>query len=296
MYYLFKIASVILPRLPHWLILPLANVLGLVTWLVATKARKQATINILHVLGTQTLETRNGRRQLRKTVRGIFQYSTRNYLEVFYLPSMQPQTLLRNLDVVGMEYFEEALAVGKGVIIFTAHLGPFNYLSQWFAIKGYQLTIPVEQIQDQRTLDLLLKLRGSWGIHLLPLGGSTALRSIIKALKNNQIVLILADRAVQGESIVKPFFGEPAGLPTGPVMISQRTGAVLLGAFGWYSSSNRLTGQFVPLSLALAEEDRMNTDKLMCGMIEAMERFIKAHPEQWVVFSPIWNSDSAPTS
>jgi KDO2-lipid IV(A) lauroyltransferase len=296
MYYLFKIASVVIPRLPHWFVLPLANMIGLLAWLVASRARKQATANIIHVLGAEILDTRAGRRQLRKTVQGIFQNSVRNYLDVFLLPYIQPETLLHNLDAEGLEYFEAALALGKGAIICTAHLGPFNSLVQWLPIKGYQVTIPVEHMQDQRMLDLLLKLRGSQGIHIMPLGGSAALRSMVKALRNNQIVLIVADRTVEGESIEKPFFGEPARLPIGPILLSQRTGAALVGAFGWYSSSNRLVGQFVPLSLALAEEDRMNTDKLMCGMIEQMERFIKAHPEQWVAFSPMWTSDFAPTS
>lgn len=296
MYYLFKIASVVIPRLPHRLVLPLANMIGLLAWVVARKARKQATANIIHVLGAKTLDTRAGRKHLRKTVKGIFQNSVRNYLEVFFLPIMQPEALLSNLDAEGLEYFEEALAVGKGVIIFTAHLGPFNYLGQWLSIKGYQSTIPVERMQDQRMLDLLIKLRSSQGMHIIPLGGGTALRSMVKALRNNQVVVIVADRAVQGDSIVKPFFGAPASLPTGPALLSERTGAVLVGAFGWYSSPNRIAGQFVPLSLELTEEDRMDTDKLMCSMIEQMERFIKAHPEQWVVFSPIWTSDFAPTS
>src|SRR5215472_9808398 len=135
MYYLFKIASVVIPRLPHRSMLPLANIIGLLAWLIARRARKQATANIIHVLGAKTLDTRAGRRQLRKTVRGVFQNSVRNYLEMFFLPSMQPETLLRNLDTEGLEYLVEALAVGKGVIIVTAHLGPFNYLAQWFAIK-----------------------------------------------------------------------------------------------------------------------------------------------------------------
>jgi phosphatidylinositol dimannoside acyltransferase len=296
MYYLFRIASVVIPRLPHWFVLPLANMIGLLAWLVARRARKQVSANIIHVLGAETPVTRAGRRQLRNTVRVIFQNSARNYLEVFFLPYLQPETMLRHLDVEGLEHFEAALALGKGVIIFTAHLGPFNYLVQWLSIKGYQSIIPVERLQDQRMLDLILKLRGSQGIHFIPLGGSAALRPIIQALRNNQVVVIPADRAVQGESIEKPFFGKPARLPLGPVSLSQRTGAALVGAFGWYSSSNRMAGQFVPLSLQLSEEDRANTDKMMCGMIESMEHFIKAHPEQWVVFSPIWTSDFAQTS
>jgi phosphatidylinositol dimannoside acyltransferase len=296
MYYLFKIASVILPRLPHWVVRPLANVIGLLAWLVARRARKQATANMCHVLGAETLDTRAGRRQLRKTVRSMFQNNVRNYLEVFFLPYIPAETMLRHIDIGGLEYFEEALALGKGVILFTAHLGPFNYLVQWLSIKGYQSTIPVEHLQDQRILDLILKLRRSHGVHFIPLGGSAALRSIIQALRNNQVVVMPTDRAIQGESIEKPFFGEPARLPLGPVSLAQRTGAALIGGFGWYSSPKHITGQFVPLSLQLTGEDRATTDKLLCGITERMEWFIKAHPEQWAAFSPIWTSDFARTS
>ena len=296
MYYLFRIASAVIPRLPHWFVRPLANMIGLLAWLVARRARKQATANISHVLGAETLVTRAGRRQLRKTVRVIFQNNVRNYLEVFFLPYMQPETMLRHFDIQGVEYLDAALAMGKGVILFTAHLGPFNSMIHWLSIKGYQATVPVERLQDQRMLDLMLKLRRSQGVHFMPLGGSAALRSIIQALRNNQVVVITADRAVQGESIEKPFFGEPARLPIGPVSLAQRTGAALVGGFGWYASSNHPAGQFVPLSSQLTEEDRANTDKLLCGVIEKMEMYIKAHPEQWVVFSPIGTSDFARTS
>jgi KDO2-lipid IV(A) lauroyltransferase len=117
------------------------------------------------------------------------------------------------------------------------------------------------------------------------------MRTIIQALRNNQIVLITGDRAVQGESVEKPFFGADARLPLGPVALSQRTGAPLVGAFGWHASRTLIDGEFVPLTLGLPEDERNNTDALMNGLIARMERIIKAHPEQWVVFSPIWTTD-----
>lgn len=288
MYNAFRFASIVIPRLPRWFVVALANAMGLAAWLVASKARKQATANTIHVLGPQVQATRAGRRRLRKTVRGVFKNSVRNYLEAFYVPYTRPEWLLSRTDIEGLEHFEAALAQGKGVILFSAHLGPFESLAGWLAIKGYQTIIPVERLKDQRMLDLILKLRNSQGVHFIPLGGSGPLRSIIQALRNNQVVLITADRAVEGESVVKPFFGEPARLPIGPVSLSQRTGAALLGAFGWRTSSKRIAGKFIPLSLELTEEEQANTDKLMCGMIEKMEQAIKAHPEQWVVFEPVW--------
>ncbi len=52
-----------------------------------------------------------------------------------------------------------------------------------------------------------------------------------------------------------------------------------------------MAGHFVPLSLELTEEERANADTLMCSVIEKLEQNIKAHPEDWVVFSPIWAND-----
>ncbi len=222
----------------------------------------------------------------------MFQNSMRNYLEVFYLPYESPERLLRRMpDIRGIEHFEEALALGKGVILFSAHFGPFDYVSQWFSAKGYQLTIPVERLKDERMLKLMVSLRSSKGVHFVPLGGSAPMRAIVQALRNNQLVLITGDRAVQGESVEKPFFGAIARLPLGPVSLSLRTGASLVGAFSWHASRNEIKGEFVPLTLELPQEERKNPDAVMDGLIKRMERIIKAHPEQWVVFSPVWITD-----
>ncbi len=293
MYNMFRFGSVIIPRLPRWFILALSMIIGAVAWLVAGKARKQATINMIHILGPEIQSTWAGRRKLRRTVRGMFQNSVRNYLEVFYLPYETPETIMRRMPgISGTKHLEEALALGKGVILFSAHFGPFDYLAQWFYAKGYQLTIPVERLKDERMLKLIVSLRSSKGVQFVPLGGSAPMRTIIQALRNNQIVLITGDRVVQGESVEKPFFGAHARLPLGPVALSQRTGAPLVGAFGWHASRTFIDGEFVPLTLDLPEDERNNTDVLMDGLIARIERIIKAHPEQWVVFSPVWTTDS----
>ncbi len=293
MYNMFRLGSIIIPRLPRWFILALSTLAGTLVWLIAAKVRKQATINALHVLGSEIQFTRAGRRKLRRTVRGMIQNSMRNYLEVFYLPHETPEGILRRMPGIrGIEHLEEALALGKGVILFSAHFGPFDYLAQWFSAKGYQLTIPVERLKDERMLKLMVSLRSSRGVHFVPLGGSAPMRTIIQALRNNQLVLITGDRAVQGESVEKPFFGSDARLPLGPVSLSIRTGAPLLGAFGWHASRTEIKGEFVPLTLELPEDQRKNSDAVMDGLIARMERIIKAHPEQWVVFSPVWITDS----
>ncbi len=288
MYWVFRLSALLIPRLPRWLVDALGKMLGVLVWLLASKARKQATANMRHIFGSRGQMNHAGRRQLRRTVRRMFQYSLRNYLDAFALPSLKTDDLLHRVYVHGLEHLEAALAFGKGVILFSAHLGPFNELVHWLAIRGYPTTIPVERLQDERILTLMLDLRRGQGINFIPLGGNTPLRALFSALRQNQIVLITADRGVSGRLIEKTFFGAKAHLPLGPVQLAQRTGAMLVGAFGWYGPGTRIEAQCVPLSLDLPEEDRGDREQLMDGMIEKLEHFIAAHPEQWVVFSPLW--------
>lgn len=288
MYWAFRLAVLLLPRLPRWLVHALGNVFGVLAWILASNARKQATANMRQILGSQGQMNHTGRRRLRRTVRRMFHYSSRNYLGAFTLSSLETDDLLRRVHVHGLEHLEAALAFGKGVILFSAHLGPFNELIHWLAIRGYPTTVPVERLHDERILALMLNLRRSQGVNFLPLGGSPPLRALFSALRHNQIVLLTADRAIEGRFVEKPFFGAPARLPLGPVQLAQRTGAVLVGAFGWYEDGTCIEAQFVPLTLTLPEKQRGNGEQLMDSMVEQLEQFIAAHPEQWVVFSPVW--------
>ncbi|HZS79662.1 MAG TPA: lysophospholipid acyltransferase family protein [Ktedonobacteraceae bacterium] len=295
MYKLYYFASLIVLYLPRRPVLALSRFIGLLAWLFAKDAREQATRNMLHVFGPDIQSSRAGRRRLHKTVRGIFQNSARNYLEALYLPHLKAEAILRSMPYIeGIEHLEAALAQGKGVILFSAHFGPFDYIAQWFAAKGYSITIPVEHLQDERMLALVLKLRRALGVQFTPLGGSAPLRTMISALRKNQLVVLTTDRGVQGEYVEVPFFGAPARLPAGAVTLAQRTGAILLGAFGWRESSTRYGGRFIPVTLALPEEERANSELLQRKIVEAMEEVIRTRPDQWAVFFPIWNEAATP--
>jgi len=292
MYRLYRFASIVVPRLPHRFVQSLSLLIGFLAWLFARGARKQATINMRHVLGPQIQSTPAGRRTLRRTVRKMFYYSARNYLEALYLPYLKREELLSRLTYKGgLEHLDAALARGKGVILLSTHFGPFEYIVQWFAFENYSLTIPVEHLKDERMLELALKLRSREGLQFLPLGGSGPLRSMMQALKKNQIVVIAIDRAIVGENVEKPFFGSLARFPSGPISLSLRTGAALVSGFGWYGTHNQMGGHLVAISLALNEDERSDPDKLLERIIEVTEENIRARPEQWVMFAPVWTRD-----
>lgn len=288
MYILFRLAAWIVPRMPRWILRLLPDILGPLVWLLGGRARRQATRNMLKVLGSDIRKTTAGRRRLRRVVRTMFCRSMGNYLDAFLLPALKHDAILQYITIDNEECIQEALKLGKGAILFSAHFGPFEAMAQWFTARGYQVVIPVEKLKDERILRLIVRLRSSSGVTFVPLGGSTPMRMIMQTLRKNQVVLITADRAVEGESVIRDFFGAPARLPMGPVNLSIRTGAPLVGAFGWYSSRKSIHASFTPLTLALSEEERQQADVVAAALVQRMEQVISMHPEQWVVFSQVW--------
>ncbi len=291
MYYLFRIAVIIAPRLPRWLTWLIASIAGWVAWLVAAKARKQAQQNMLYVPGPQMLNSSAGRRRLRRSVQAKFRYNVMNYLALFSVSARKPEQIISDIVVEGVEHLEVALARGKGVVIFSAHMGPFDYIMQWMAIKGYDTTIPVEHLKDQRVLDLITELRGRNGLHILPLGGSAPMRTVLQRLRANKIVLLTADRAIEGQSREQPFFGALARMPVGVAQLAQRTGATPLGAFSWYAPDRTIHGHFLPLAQVQYEQE----DDLQRAILALLEQEISKHPEQWMAFSQIWTERPSAT-
>lgn len=292
MYQLFRFATIVVPRLPQGLLSGLAFVAGTIAWLVASKQRRKATENVLHAFGSHMQETAAGRKRLRRIVRKMFQYNTLNYLHLFTISHKRVKEKLTSAQV-DLTVIDDALKRGKGVLILSAHLGPYDYMVHKLAVEGYNVIIPVENMRDRRLLDLIVTMRKSYGLHILPLEGTAPVRAIYQALRNNAIIILATDRAIHGQSVETSFFGAPAQLPIGPIQLAQRTGAALIIGSGWRTAYNEdFEVNFYPLYQHLSKEQLADTDHVLGMITQAMEKAILTHPEQWVAFSPIWTQQS----
>jgi lauroyl/myristoyl acyltransferase len=147
----------------------------------------------------------------------------------------------------------------------------------------------------------------------VPADSALAFRDLHAALRDGQVVVMLADRDVLGTGVEVPFFGAPARLPAGPVLLARRSGAPVLGVFSWRRGYRRSGGAFVPLDLTGAEAE-MENDNTASGpalpttrlrgtaavaralrpFVGVLEDQIAAHPQQWVAaLTPIWGKGSS---
>ena len=116
---LSRAAERALPLLPSVVIGPLAEVVGSLAYLAAPRARRAVRANLAVVAPERNT-----------SVRRIFVEQTRNYVEIFSIPQLDPQRLLAGMRVDGWEHVARAYEQGKGVILASAHLGPVSVVGQ----------------------------------------------------------------------------------------------------------------------------------------------------------------------
>ena len=117
------------------------------------------------------------------------------------------------------------------------------------------------------------------------------MRTLLQRLRANKIVLLTADRAIEGKSRELPFFGAQARMPVGVAQLVQRTGATPLGAFSWYAPDGTIQGHFLPL----AQEQYGQEDDLQRAILALLEQEISKHAEQWMAFGQIWTEQPSAT-
>lgn len=282
-YVVFKIASIVVPLMPEGLSYRLASAVGLVGYYLLPRARRGIKGNLRRVFGPEA-----DQRDIDHAARRAFQVAAKNYADLFRIPRLDLPRLEETVKVDGWEHVEAALAEGRGAIVFSAHLGNMELISQVIVARSYRAVIPVEHVKPERLFRLVTAARSSRGLRMIPIDGG-ALKAIYKALKANEIVGIGADRDIQGTGLVTRFFGEVTTMPDAPAVLALRTGARVLPVQSVRQQDNTFRVKVYPaLTLRqtgnIHEDVRVNTE----AIVRIMEGFIRSNPDQWVVFEPVW--------
>jgi KDO2-lipid IV(A) lauroyltransferase len=288
-YLFFKLASLVVPLLPMPVAYGLGWLAGELAFHVAAGPRRAARCNLRHVLGPAAPS-----RQLTQAVRGVFHTVAYNYIDMFRLPLLRPTELAERVDIRNVDLLLREYAKGKGIIIATCHLGNFDLLLQISAAYHIPVTPLVERLEPPALHRLVLRLRGSHGLHLVPAAPS-ALREIFRVLRGGGVVAIAVDRDLQHRGVPVPFFGEATRLPTGAIELALHTGASLLPIFGLRLPNGRYQISIEPpLELDREGPQDQVVARNLGRLVPILEQYIGAHPEQWIVFEPLWDQGTSP--
>lgn len=230
--------------------------------------------------------------KLRRAVSKSYQSYARYYIETFRLPNLTKKSIDAKISVTGFEHIENALNLGKGVILALPHLGGWEWSGRWLIHQGHNLNAVVEKLDSPALFKMFVDLRTSYGVNVIPLDDKAGV-AVQEALSKNEIVALLSDRDLQGNGIEVEFFGERTTVPAGPAFFALRTGAALLPLGTYFAKGLDQHETIVRPAVDIQRTGSLRDDmsRVAQDLIREFEILIRKKPEQWHLFQPNWPSD-----
>jgi KDO2-lipid IV(A) lauroyltransferase len=251
-----------------------ARLLGVALW----RFRRRMEQNVAATLGRE-LPARKERKAL---VWRAWMNFARGMIETSEVLHSSREHLVAAVGLDGEEHIARALEQSRGVLALSAHLGGFTLIAPRLAAAGFPVSVVVKQPADRRLTELIDGYRARVGVHTISAKPRReAVRGVLKALRDNRIVLIVADEFKSGDVMVD-FLGLQVPAPRGPATLALRTGAVTLPVFAVRAPEGAVTvsvgAPIPPAQRGDLEESVLATTAVYTRHLEAA---IRAHPEQW---------------
>lgn len=270
-----------------WAPLPLARALaagiGRLLFRLIPRWRKIAARNL------ELAYPQAGGAERERILRGAFGNVGRVVLALARSPRLTSGNIGDWIGYEGFEHFARAKEAGKGVLFLTAHLGNWELSAVAHALHGNPMFVMVRSL-DNPLLDRLVQARrGLHGNRVIE--KRDAAREVIRALRANEAVGILADQNAAGDDgVFVDFFGMEASATRGVAQLALRTGAAIIPGFAfWNQQAGRYVLKFyAPVEPAQGPDRERNIRETTQRCQSAIERAIREHPEQWLWMHRRW--------
>jgi KDO2-lipid IV(A) lauroyltransferase len=182
--------------------------------------------------------------------------------------------------VEGLEHFDAALQAGRGAVLFTGHFGNWELFGAAAVAHGYSIHFLVGEQSNRRVDDLMNDLRRAQGIGII--SRHVALKKVLRALKDNQMVALLADQNVRKGGVFVDFLGRPASTARGPAMFAIRNGAPLVCGFIY---RERGGGHVATLEAPLYADPSLEGEAQLVDLTQRftdrLAEWVRRHPDEY---------------
>lgn len=224
-----------------------------------------------------------------KLIRQTFQNMGTSLFEALVIQKFRknPEKWIRleNTHIV-----HEALKQKKGLVMMFGHVGNwelFSIIYETLGIKGIAVESPVG---DSRLDHLLLSIRKSPNIKMIPRGDRASAREILKCFRNNHVFLFAMDQDTKVKTVFVDFFGRKAATAVGAATFAKKFNAPVVSAFGARMPDGTHRYSFELLSQGPYQDGEEELKSLTASYNKALERHIRQYPDQWVWFHRRWKS------
>jgi KDO2-lipid IV(A) lauroyltransferase len=206
------------------------------------------------------------------------------------LSKLDEKAVVDRTILVGWDEVQEALSLGRGLILVTGHYGNWEIAAGAVASRGVEIGAIVRRQGNRLVDERLQHLRRKLGVETIYQGQAPS--RVPRLLRANGVVGIVGDQDARRSGIFVPFFGRPASTHRGPALFALRLGAPVFSCI-----ARRLPGSEVLYEVRgerveferTGDLDR-DVSALTAELALRLENEIRKAPEQYFWFHKRWKT------
>jgi hypothetical protein len=202
---------------------------------------------------------------------------------------------LFDIEIVGHEFVDAAVAKGQGVLLMGAHLGSFEVMRSLGRKNIGQVVTMLMYEENARKVNATLAAINPLATQdIIALGRMDSMLLAQEKLAAGHLVGMLADRGLGNDPArAIDFLGAPAPFPVGPFRVAAMLHRPVLFMAGLYLGGNRYRIQFEPLAdfstVARGERDAAMAEAQR-RYVARLEHYCRQAPYNWFNFFDFWRS------
>ncbi len=227
--------------------------------------------------------------EIRRITREVFRNFCMTGAEFLQIPSLTYERGVEFITPENRDRLDGCLKQGKGVVLVGSHFGNWELMAAAGALAGYPISAVAKPMKHSFWNDVINEIREASGVKIIARDGSAF--SIVKRLKRNEIVGILADQNMRRQNVFVDFFGMKASTTTGPALLALKTGAALVPAFMLRNGSGKYRLIIEePVQVTPTGDLEADTVSLTQKHAAVLEEYVRKYPSQWLWLHRRWRT------
>lgn len=281
---LAAMVGALVSRLPRRLVLAMGRSLGRLWGDLDSRHVRIAVENLRHAFPDWD-EAR-----LFATARAVYAHFGQVLFDLLWMQRRSRDQILPVVDLIGAEHLAEVLAVGRGIVYPTAHIGNWELHAvahAWVHAPVAVVARPLDNPALDRRLSAVRTMSGNTVIYK-----RRALARILTALREGKGVAILIDQNVQEkDGIFVDFFGRKAATTTVAAALAVKTGCSILPVHTVREVGGRYRLIYdPPLCWSPSGDRQRDVAWLTQRLTSIIEGWVREHPEQWLWMHRRWKT------
>jgi KDO2-lipid IV(A) lauroyltransferase len=279
----YSLGSVLVRLLPAGLVYRGAALFGTLSYLARPALRRQTLANYAPILKRPPEDP-----EVKRVARAAMVGYSKLIVDFLLMPHLSREGVLRMVDPVGLDRLRKAVDGGKGAIVVTPHFGNWDLAAATAAALGYPVTIVTERFGPAGMDRKVVAARQRLGLAVVPLSVRAG-KASLTALRRGEIVGLVCDLPKEGRNLLVTIAGQRALVPAGPALLSLRSGAPIVPIVNRRVADGHYRLDVLePLTWPASADAERDMREFAQAIIDRFEPALRANPEQWYLFSPMW--------